>query len=693
VLVLLGALTKSAQFPFHFWLPHAMAAPTPVSAYLHSATMVKAGVYLVARMTPILGATYGWTAVVSIVGAATMVVGACRAVQETDLKRILAYSTVSALGVLTMLLGVGTREAITAALVYLLAHACYKGALFLVAGSIDHEAGTRDVTVLSGLRRAMPVTALAGGAAALSMAGLPLTLGFVGKDGAYEAFLHGGDRSIWFLGLTVLASMLLGLSGLLVGLVPFRGHAVTADEAHEPPWELWLPALVLATAGVITGIAPFILDDVVGAAATAITGVPVDASLAVWHGFTPALALSMATLAGVGGAYACRNVLRVSTWQPRVGPEQIYGGVLRALDATGRAIAPALHSASLRSYVMAIVVTTIFVVGVAVATTPGIPGLRQHTPVRTHELLVVLVVIAGAVAAATARSTMAAVLSLGAVGYGVAMTFLLFGAPDLAMTQFSVETLTAVIYVLVFRRFRTLENLSPPLVRMRDGLLATSLGVVVGGLVLVTAHAETAPRLREFFVEYGPTLGHGRNIVNVILVDFRGFDTLGEITVLATAAIGVRALVRLAAAERTATASDVASSLSTSAIFRSATRALMPLLLLFALFLLMRGHNQPGGGFVGGLVAAAAFALYAIAFGVEQARRALLVNPLVLLGSGLLIAAASGLPAVIGGRSFLSAVWVSWPAALGTPVVFDIGVFLVVTGVVAMMIFSLAEEA
>jgi len=284
-------------------------------------------------------------------------------------------------------------------------------------------------------------------------------------------------------------------------------------------------------------------------------------------------------------------------------------------------------------------------------------------------------------------------LSLGAVGYGVAMTFLMFGAPDLAMTQFSVETLTALIYVLVFRRFGTLDTLSPPMVRVRDGLLAGGLGLVVSGLVLVVSQGETAPRLREFFVEFGPTLGHGRNIVNVILVDFRGLDTLGEITVLATAAIGVRALVRLGAAERSDHGSGRDSvAPATSAIFRTATRALMPLLLLFALFLLLRGHNQPGGGFVGGLVAAAALALYGIAYGVERAQRALLVEPPTLLGVGLLIALASGVPALVEGRPFLSATWISWPIALGTPMLLDIGVFLVVTGVVSMMIFSLAEE-
>ena len=218
-LILLAAFTKSAQVPFHFWLPNAMEAPTPVSAYLHSATMVKAGVYLIARMTPVVGSTPVWTTAVTVAGAATMVVGAYRAVQETDLKRILAYSTLSALGVLTMLLGVGTREAIIAALVYLVAHAGYKGALFLVAGAIDHEAGTRDISVLAGLRRTMPITALAGGAAALSMAGVPLTLGFVGKDGAYEALLHAADWFPWLLALMVLASILLGLAGLLAGRI------------------------------------------------------------------------------------------------------------------------------------------------------------------------------------------------------------------------------------------------------------------------------------------------------------------------------------------------------------------------------------------------------------------------------------------------------------------------------------------
>lgn len=691
VLVLLAAFTKSAQVPFHFWLPNAMAAPTPVSAYLHSATMVKAGVYLVARMTPVLGGTTFWTTAVVAVGAVTMVVGAWRSVQEQDLKRILAYSTVSALGLLTMLLGVGTPEAIAAALVYLTAHAAYKGALFLVAGAVDHETGTRDVTVLAGLRRAMPITALAGGAAALSMAGVPLTLGFVGKDSAYEALLHGAGWSQWLLALTVASSILLGLAGLLAGVLPFQG-APAKEAVHEPAWALWLPALALAVTGVATGILPSILNAPLSAAAGAIIAAPLPMSLAVWHGMSPALMLSALTLLGLWIAYVSRDAIRRYAWRPAVGTEGIYTGTLAALNRISHVIAPRLHSASLRSYVMVIVVTSMIIGGAALLT---VPGLRASTPeldVRPHELLIVAVIITGAIAATLASSTMAAVLSLGAVGYGVAMTFLLFGAPDLAMTQFSVETLTVLIYVLVFRHFRTLDTLSSRLVRSRDAVIAIGIGTLIGGSVLTVSTIDTAARLREYFAEFGPTLGHGRNIVNVILVDFRAFDTMAEITVLATAAIGVRALLRLAATDRPADEAVDAEAL-TSTIFRTAARLLMPLLLLFAIFLLLRGHNQPGGGFVGGLVAAAAFALYAIAYGVRHAQRALLVQPLTLLGGGLLIALASGVPAAVRGQPFMTAQWSPWMAGAGTPMLFDVGVFLVVMGVVLMMIFSLAEEA
>ena len=687
-LVLLAAFTKSAQVPFHFWLPNAMEAPTPVSAYLHSATMVKAGVYLIARMSPLLGATAFWTTAVTVAGAVTMGVGAWRAVQETDLKRILAYSTLSALGVLTMLLGVGTREAVVAALVYLVAHAAYKGALFLVAGVIDHEVGSRDVSALTGLRRAMPITAWAGGLAALSMAGVPLTFGFIGKDSAYEAVLHAAGFP-WLVGLTVVASVLMGVAGLLAGVSPFRGPAATTA-AHDPAWPLWMPPLLLAAAGLLVGVAPSVLDGPLSWAAAATVAQPLDVSLSVWHGVTPALLLSGLTLAAVALIYATPGAALMRTWVPRYGSEDVYRAALATLHRVSQLIAPLLHSASLRTYVMIIVATTAAIGGTALLTDPGLGSAVPRTAIAAHDVLIVAIIIAGAIAATVARTTMAAVLALGAVGYGVALTFLGFGAPDLAMTQFSVETLTVLIYVLVFRHFRALGDLSPRLVRLRDGVIAAGIGLFIGGLLLSVATTETAPRLKEYFAAFGPTLGHGRNIVNVILVDFRAFDTLAEITVLATAALGVRALLRVAADGRHDHAPMTPVD---SPIFRTAARLLMPLLLVFAVFLLLRGHDEPGGGFVAGLVAAAAFALYALAFGVTRARHALLVRPMTLLGTGLLLALLSGVPAVLRGEPFLTAWWGPGPVPFGTPVVFDVGVLLVVTGVVLMMTFSLAEEA
>ncbi|HEY8535847.1 MAG TPA: proton-conducting transporter membrane subunit, partial [Vicinamibacterales bacterium] len=377
-LVLLAAFTKSAQAPFHFWLPNAMAAPTPVSAYLHSATMVKAGVYLIARSSPALAGTAIWMPTVTAIGALTMAIGTYRAVQETDLKRILAYSTVGALGTLTLLLGVGTEGAVVAALVYLLAHAGYKGALFLVAGAVDHETGTRDVAALGGLRRVMPRTAIAGGLAALSMAGVPLTLGFIGKDAAYEALLHGGATwSTALLALLIAASVLMGLAGLLAGVGPFigdarwpstahggphaanhgdgtahaddgavdgHGHGAAHGAPHEPGWAMWAPPLLLAVLGLVAGLAPALLNGVVSSAAAAVLGEPAPVALAIWHGVTPALGLSLLTLAGVGLAWLARGVIR-RVWRPGLGFEAIYTGALAALDATSRVVAPPLHSA------------------------------------------------------------------------------------------------------------------------------------------------------------------------------------------------------------------------------------------------------------------------------------------------------------------------------------------------------------
>jgi multicomponent Na+:H+ antiporter subunit A len=546
-LVLLAAFTKSAQFPFHFWLPNAMQAPTPVSAYLHSATMVKAGIYLVARLTPILGGSPLWTGAIVVVGTLTMLGGSYRAMRETDLKRILAYSTIAALGVVMLLLGIGTAQAVTAAVIYLVAHACYKGALFLVAGAVEHGTGTREVVALSGLRQVMPGTAFAASLAAVSMAGLPLSLGFVAKEQFYEGVLPfvvwPGVPGTLVVG-AVIASALLGAAGLIAGASPFYGRFTAPARAHDAPPALWLGPLVLGVVGLIVGVAPALLDTPAALAVAAVTRNPTPVALDLWHGFTPALALSGLTLAGSVGLFVWRDGVRRLAWPRAIGTERLYTGTLTALDAISRRVAPALQSASLRSYVLVVLTAAVLLVGTALAANRVLPAPSRWTPIQPHEGMIAAVIIAAAISATFARSNIGAVLSVGTVGYGVALLYALFGAPDLAMTQFAVETLTVVIFVLVFYQLRGgFGDLSGRLTKSRDALVAAAAGILVTTLVLFIGASGTTSRLAAYFADAAPRLAHGRNIVNVILVDFRGFDTLGEITVLVTVAIGVGALL------------------------------------------------------------------------------------------------------------------------------------------------------
>ena len=544
-LALFAAFTKSAQAPFHFWLPNAMAAPTPVSAYLHSATMVKAGIYLVARLTPILGGTSLWTGLVVGAGATTMVLGAWRSVAETDLKRILAYSTISALGVIMMLLGIGTSDAVLGALVYLMAHACYKGALFLVAGTLEHETGTRDVTELGGLRHSMPVIAIAAGLAALSMVGIPLFLGFTAKELFYGALLGNDASAIKALLVAgVAASALLGAAGLIAGIAPFTGPLGRAVAKHQVPhWSRGAAAGTRyrgADCWSSAGATAVPID----LAASAVLGKAIGAHLALWHGFTPVLALSILTVATAGLLYAKRDEIRRRIWPRSLGFEKLYTATLRGLDQLSAWSSPAMQSASLRAYVLTLIATvTVLLAGVLIL--QGVPHSASVTDVRPPEVAAALMIVAGALSAVRARSAITAVLSLGVTGYGAALTFLFFGAPDLAMTQFSVETLTAVIFVLVFYHFRSFGSLSPLGVRARDALVAVIYGSSIAIVLLFVGSTLTPMRLAGFFSESSLPLAHGRNIVNVILVDFRALDTLGEITVLATAALGVRAILRL----------------------------------------------------------------------------------------------------------------------------------------------------
>ena len=547
VLILLGAFTKSAQFPFHFWLPNAMEAPTPVSAYLHSATMVKAGVYLLARLSPVLGGTPAWEWGVGGVGLATLLAGGWLALGQTDLKRLLAYSTVSALGFMVLLLGLHNEAATVAALVFLLGHALYKGALFMAAGALDHETGTRDVSQLGGLLRVMPVLGAASILAALSFAGLPPLFGFIGKELGYAAALDGG----WALtAAVVVGSLFFVYAAFVAGLEPFVGGRPRAPRLprHPLPVGLWLGPVVLAVLGLLLGLFPAALAGRLAEAATAATlGRPAEVELALWHGFNLPLGLSALTVALGLGLYLARGRVRALarrlTW--RWGPEWAFEAALAGLLRLARGQTRVLQSGYLRYYLLIIFITT---TGLATFTLVSLGGMQwplMQFGLTVYEAALAALVLAGAGIAVTARSRLASVAALGMTGYGVALIYLVFGAPDLAMTQFLVESLTVILFVLVFYHLPQFSRLSPRNSLVRDAVVALLSGGLMTALVLSAIGLNWFPSITEYFAENAVPGGHGRNVVNVILVDFRGLDTLGEITVLSIAALGVFALLKL----------------------------------------------------------------------------------------------------------------------------------------------------
>jgi multicomponent Na+:H+ antiporter subunit A len=547
VLVLLGAFTKSAQFPFHFWLPNAMEAPTPVSAYLHSATMVKAGVYLLARLGPALGGTALWYATVGGIGGVTALVGGYLALTEVDLKRVLAYSTVSALGTLVLLLGVGTPATAAAAMVFLLAHALYKGALFMVAGAVDHATGTRDATRLGGLARVMPVTAAAATLAGVALAAFGPVLSFVGKEMMLEAALT--EAAPWVLPVLLVSGALsVAAAGVAVAR-PFYGHLAAPGDPHDGPAGLWLGPIVLASLGLLLGLAPSLVADwLVSPAATALVGSPQHVELALWHGLNPALVLSAASVAVGAGLYLvwvrARAPLATAT-AALPGPERWFVASLAGVVGVAGVVTGALQNGYLRRYVMTVIGAGILLVGGTLVARDAIRLPAALPEVRLHELVLAVLILAAAAVAVRARSRLAAVTALGVVGYGTALVYTLFGAPDLAMTQILVETLTVLLYVLVFYRLPRFADLTSPMARRRDALVSLAAGALMTLLVLAATTITLDPTLSRYFAEHSYPDGHGRNIDNVILVDFRALDTMGEITVLSLAAVGVYAMLRL----------------------------------------------------------------------------------------------------------------------------------------------------
>ena len=544
VLVLAGAFTKSAQVPFHFWLPNAMAAPTPVSAYLHSATMVKGGVYLMARMNPHLGGTAAWEWTLMIAGGVTAVFASIVALKQTDIKQVLAWTTLMALGTLTLFIGAGTEGALQGMVVFLLVHALYKAALFMVAGLVDHGTGTREVDRLAGLAKAMPATCLAAVLAGASMAGLPPLFGFVGKEYLYKGALHGGVP-LWAAICAFAASALMVAAAGVVALRPFFGRPSSAAEAaHEGDWRLLAGPLVLAGLGLVFGLMPGWTVPLLGPAAGAVHGTPFEVDYKLYEGLNAALYLSLATFAAgfllYWGHRGIRRVLRRSPDRADPAWDRLMDGV--AAGAHG--LTGWVQTGRLRRYVFVTFLALAAMQAATLIRMGALPELLELDDLSVKHWSVLVFITAGAAVTATTHSRMTAIAALGTVGIGVALIFIMFGAPDVAITQLLVEVLQVVLVAVAMLK---LPHMAPERVRGIRGwdlALALSLGV---GTTLVLLHVLNAPldlRLTAFFEAASVPDAHGRNIVNVILVDFRALDTFGEVAVVVVAALGAYALLR-----------------------------------------------------------------------------------------------------------------------------------------------------
>jgi multicomponent Na+:H+ antiporter subunit A len=706
LLVVAGAFTKSAQFPFHFWLPGAMQAPTPVSSYLHSATMVKAGVYLLARLAPVMGGTQLWYTTLVVGGGATMLLGAYLAPRQGDLKRLLAYSTVSALGTLVLLIGIGTTIAIKAAVVFLIVHSLYKGALFMVAGIVDHEAGTREIEEVSGLRQSMPFTTVAAVLAAFSFAGMPPLFGFVGKELIYEAKLTAPDASIVLTAVAVVSNALLVAAGLMT-LRPFFGKPSAPQPPHEAPLPMLIGPLALAGLGLFTGLLPHLVaEPLIAPPVGAVLGESAKVKLALWHGINTMLILSVVTLVSGVSIFLGREIFcragRIFDRLYSFGPQRWYELALDGLMVLANTTTHIIQRGTLRTYLLIIILTTTGMAGLALVRAVEWGSLLAWPDAGFFDWVLVLVILASALLVVQARSRLTALVALGGVGSGVTLLFILYSAPDLAATQFAIESLTVLLFVLVLYRLPKYETLSSTPARVRDAVVALGAGGMMALLTLAVTRVPLPSEVSDFITRASVPLANGRNLVNVILVDFRGLDTLGEIVVLAVAAIGVYALLTLRPPAPTPqpprlTAQKPVARVRDSLILFEAARYLAPLMVLLSFYLLLRGHNEPGGGFVGGLLAAAAFALHVIASDVGHARRMLRLEPRTLMGVGLLVALLSGIPALLRGLPYMTGLWLPHKlpvlGKVGTPLLFDVGVYLLVVGMTLTIVFELADLA
>jgi multicomponent K+:H+ antiporter subunit A len=708
VLILLGAFTKSAQFPFHFWLPHAMAAPTPVSAYLHSATLVKAGIFLLARLFPALSGTPEWSTLVMGAGLTTLLVGAYFALFKHDLKGLLAYSTVSHLGLITLLFGIGTPLAAVAGVFHIINHATFKASLFMAAGIIDHECGTRDMRRINGLWRYMPYTGALAMVAAAAMAGVPLFNGFLSKEMFFAetlSYSYGSPGQL-FLPIAVVAAGTLAVAYSLrfIHDVFFNGEPADLPKTpHEPPRWMKVPVEILVTICLLVGILPALTVEPLlnVAAAGVLQSATPQHDLAIWHGFNAPLLMSIVALVGGILVYVGRRPLfeLADELAGRFDARAVFEWLLARLLELARALTRLLDTGSLQRLVLVFILAAL-ALGLAGVLGSGSPLTGEATllPADPVSLAVTLALILVSLwTLIRHRERLTALIVMGAVGLFVAMIFVKFSAPDLALTQLAVEVATVILLLLALH---FLPQSSPAesswARRLRDGGVAILAG---GGAAALTWAVLTRPydTIAGFFLENSVSGGGGTNVVNVILVDFRGFDTLGEITVLALAGLGIYAMLKdLRLPVMTGDRQGYPWSWDRHPVIMATfSRLMLPLALLFSAYIFLRGHNLPGGGFIAGLITAVALLMQYLANGAEWARARMTSDLHPVLSAGLLIGLATGLASLAFGYPFMTSTFahIHWPVIgdfeLASAMAFDLGVYLVVVGSTLLILVHL----
>ena len=709
ILVLLGVFTKSAQFPFHFWLPHAMAAPTPVSAYLHSATMVKAGVFLLARLYPALAGSEWWFYLVSITGLVTLLVGAGMALFQHDLKGLLAYSTISHLGLITLLFGLDTRLAAVAAVFHIINHATFKASLFMAAGIIDHETGSRDMRRINGMWKYMPHTAVLAMVAASAMAGVPLLNGFLSKEMFFTETLNqhllGSFNWVIPAAATLAGVFSVAYSLRFIHDVFFNGEPVDLPHypPHEPPRYMKVPVEILVFLCLLVGIIPaYTVAPLLAAAASATLGGDVPSySLAIWHGFNLPLLMSFIALFGGILVYVFRQPLfRWYAGLPSVDAKLIFERGIQLLVKACSVFTQWLENASLQRYLALLLAAALLVVTQGLSSLPQISGPLAMTEIDGITALGLgIMAFAALVTVVFHRQRLVSLLMLSVVGLMVALAFARYSAPDLALTQLSVEVVTIILLMLALFFLPAQTRIESSSLRgLRDFTLAVGSGLMVAMLVFAVL---TRPydSISAFFLENSVPGGGGTNVVNVILVDFRGFDTLGEVTVLAIAAVGIFALLdglRLFQPKVDAQGRSWARDRH-PLILATLSRVLLPMALLVSVFIFLRGHNLPGGGFIAGLVTAVALILQYVASGVQWTQSRLPLNYQSMAGLGVMIAGLTGLGSWLFDRPFLTSAFGHFhiplvgEIELATALLFDLGVYLTVVGATLLILANLGK--